>query len=212
MEAIKGIILRESLNQPLMVIFEDLHWLDAESQTLLNLLVDSIGTAKVLLLVNYRPEYRHDWGNKTYYTQLGLDPLGRESAEEMLISLLGPGPELASLKRLIADRTEGNPFFMEEIVQGLFEEGALSRNGEVKLARTVHENRIPATVQAMLAARIDRLPPDQKDLLQTLAVLGKEFTLGQLKATVAAVLPPLLIRQKPDRHSEISFCVELQKL
>ena len=85
LEAIKRILLRESLNQPLMVIFEDLHWIDEETQALLNLLADSIGTAKLLLLVNYRPEYSHQWGNKTYYTQLRLDPLGKESAEEMLI-------------------------------------------------------------------------------------------------------------------------------
>src|ERR1700751_6441902 len=91
-EAIKRILLRESLNQPLMVICEDLHWIDNQTQSLLNLLVDSVGTARILLLVNYRPEYRHEWGNRTYYTQLRLDPLGRENAEEMLNSLLGTSP------------------------------------------------------------------------------------------------------------------------
>ena len=89
LEAIKRILLRECLNQPLMVIFEDLHWIDEETQALLNLLADSIGTAKILLLVNYRPEYRHEWGSKTYYSQLRLDPLGNESAEEMLTALVG---------------------------------------------------------------------------------------------------------------------------
>ncbi len=91
LEAIKRILLRESLNQPLMVIFEDLHWIDEETQALLNLLADSIGTAKILLLVNYRPEYSHQWNSKTYYTQLRLDPLGKESADEMLSALLGDG-------------------------------------------------------------------------------------------------------------------------
>ena len=119
LDAIKRILIRESLNQPLMVIFEDLHWIDDETQALLNLLADSIGTAKILLLVNYRPEYHHGWGNKTYYTQLRLDPLGRESADEMLQSLLGDGGELDALKRLIIEKTEGNPFFMEEMVQAL---------------------------------------------------------------------------------------------
>ena len=89
LEAIKRILLRESLNQPLIVIFEDLHWIDAETQALLNLLADAIANARVLLLVNYRPEYRHSWGSKTYYTQLRLDPLGQESAEEMLAALAG---------------------------------------------------------------------------------------------------------------------------
>ncbi len=101
----------------------------SETQAFLNLLADSIGTAKILLLVNYRPEYSHQWNSKTYYTQLRLDPLGKESADEMLSALLGDGKELAPLKRLIIERTEGNPFFMEEMVQVLLDEGALVRNG-----------------------------------------------------------------------------------
>jgi predicted ATPase len=117
-EAIKRILLRESLNQPLMVIFEDLHWIDNETQDLLNLLVDSLGTARIFLLVNYRPEYQHQWGSRTHYTQLRLDPLGSEGAGEMLDSLLGDQPELTALKRVIIERTQGNPFFMEEIVSG----------------------------------------------------------------------------------------------
>jgi len=129
LEAIKRILLRESLNQPLMVIFEDLHWIDEQTQELLNLLTESIGTAKILLLFNYRPEYSHQWGNKTYYTQLRLDPLGRESAEEMLTALIGDGVEVRPLKRRIIERTGGNPFFMEETVQVLLDEGALVREG-----------------------------------------------------------------------------------
>jgi class 3 adenylate cyclase/tetratricopeptide (TPR) repeat protein len=185
LDAIKRIVLRESLNQPLMVIFEDLHWMDAESQALLNLLADSIANAHVLMLVNYRPEYRHDWGNKTYYTQIRLNPLGKESAEEMLTVLLGETPELTSLKHLIVQKTEGNPFFMEELVQSLMDRGTLVRDGLVKLTRPLDKLQIPSTVQAILAARIDRLPPDEKGLLQTLAVLGKEFGLSQLKAAAA---------------------------
>ena len=181
LEAIKRILLRESLNQPLMIVFEDLHWIDGETQTLLNLLADSIGTAKILLLVNYRPDYSDQWNRKTYYTRLRLDPLDRESADEMLAALLGSSEELAALKRLIVDKTQGNPFFMEEIVQGLFEQGALARNGEVKLAKSLHELTIPSTVQAMLAARIDRLTIEEKELLQTLAVLGREFPLALVK-------------------------------
>jgi predicted ATPase len=178
LEAIKRILLRESLDQPLMVIFEDLHWIDEQTQELLNLLADSIGTAKLLLLVNYRPEYSHQWNSKTYYTQLRLDPLGKESAEEMLSALLGDGKDLIPLKRLIIERTEGTPFFMEEIVQALFEDGVLQRNGAVKLVRSMEAVKVPATVQAVLASRIDRLPAEEKELLQTLAVLGREFPLG----------------------------------
>ncbi len=206
LEAIKRILLRESLNQPLMVVFEDLHWIDGETQAFLNLLADSIGTAKILLLVNYRPEYAHQWNSKTYYTQLRLDPLGKESAEEMLSALLGASPapvtqspgasrerpagdlqvagrvrvqdSIEGLKRLIIERTEGNPFFIEEMVLVLFDEGALVRNGAAKLTRSLNQLKIPPTVHAILAARIDRLPADEKDLLQTLAVIGREFPLA----------------------------------
>jgi len=185
LEAIKRILLRESLNQPLMVIFEDLHWIDEATQELLNLLADSIGTAKILLLVNYRPEYSHQWNSKTYYTQLRLDPLGQESAGEMLSALLGDGVEVAPLKRLIIEKTEGNPFFMEETVQVLLDEGALVRDGAaVRLTRPLSELKIPPTVQGILAARIDRLPADAKELLQTLAVIGREFPLSLIRAVV----------------------------
>ena len=181
LEAVKRLLLRESLNQPLIVIFEDLHWIDAGTQAFLNLLADALATARILLLVNYRPEYRHEWGHKTYYTQLRLDPLGKESAGEMLTTLLGDGTGLGPLKRLIIERTEGNPFFMEETVQVLLDEGALVRNGTVKLTKALGELKIPPTVQGILAARIDRLPADEKELLQTLAVMGKEFRLALVK-------------------------------
>ena len=182
LDAIKRILLRESLNQPLMVIFEDLHWIDEQTQELLNLLADSIGTARILMLVNYRPEYSHQWNSKTYYTQLRLDPLGNESADEMLSSLLGDDAEVRPLKRLIVEKTEGNPFFMEETVLVLFDEGALVRNGTVKLTKSLNDLKIPPTVQAILAARVDRLPTDEKELLQTLAVTGKEFSLSLVRA------------------------------
>ena len=176
-DAIKRVLLRESLNQPLMLIFEDLHWIDDETQAFLNLLADGIANAPVLLLVNYRPEYSHHWNSKSYYTQLRLDPLGKESAEEMLSALLGVGTELAPLRHLIIDRTQGNPLFMEEIVQALLEDGSLRRNGSVKLVRPVEQLKLSPTVQGILAARIDRLPTEAKELLQTLAVIGMEFPL-----------------------------------
>ncbi len=185
LDAIKRILLRESLNQPLMVIFEDLHWIDEETQAFLNLLADSIGTARILLLVNYRPEYSHQWNSKTYYTQLRLDPLGKESADEMLSALLGDNPQLAPLKRVIVERTEGNPFFMEETVQVLFDEGALTGSGAaVSLTKPISELKIPPTVQGILAARIDRLAYEAKDLLQTLAVIGREFPMSLIRAVI----------------------------
>jgi class 3 adenylate cyclase/ribosomal protein L40E len=191
LEAIKRLLLRESLNQPLIVMFEDLHWIDAETQALLDMLADSIATARILLLVNYRPQYAHRWNSKTYYTQLRLDPLRAESAGEMLTTLLGDGAGVAPLKRLIIERTEGNPFFMEEMVQALFEDGALDSNGEVRLTRPLGELKIPTTVQAILASRIDRLPPKEKELLQTLAVVGRRFVFSLLRATVSQPIDEL---------------------
>src|SRR5208283_5974108 len=117
-------------------------------------------------------------------TQLRLDPLGRESADEMLSALLGDGAGLVPLKRLIIERTQGTPFFMEEMVQVLFDEGALVRNGATHLTRPLAELKIPPTVQGILAARIDRLPADEKDFLQTLAVLGKEFPLSLVREVI----------------------------
>ena len=182
LDAIKRLLLRESLNQPLMIIFEDLHWIDDETQGFLNLLVDSIANAKILLLVNYRPEYSHHWNSKTYYTQLRLDALGKESADEMLSALLSDNKELAELRRVIIEKTEGNPFFMEETVQVLFDEGALVKNGTTHLTRHISELKIPPTVQGILAARIDRLPNHEKDLLQTLSVIGREFALSLIRS------------------------------
>jgi predicted ATPase len=172
-----------------MIIFEDLHWIEEDTQAFLNLLADSIGTARLLLLVNYRPEYTHQWHSKTYYTYLRLDPLPRESAGEMLDALLGlrgqaTDASLAALQRLIIEKTEGTPLFMEEIYQSLIEEGALVRNGAVKLTRSLETLKIPSTVQDILASRIDRLQATEKQLLQTLAVIGKEFPLALARQVV----------------------------
>src|SRR5713101_2472785 len=186
--AIKRLLVRESLNQPLILLFEDLQWLDAETQAFLLLLSVHVATARIVLLVNYRPEYQHEWGSRTYYSQLRLDPLGQEDAQEVLSTLLeekaGAPQEspLQPFKQLILTKTEGNPFFMEEIIKALFDQGVLARDPTgVFLTRAVPDIQIPPTVQGVLAARIDRLWPEEKDLLQTLAVMGKEFSFSLLK-------------------------------
>src|SRR5262249_35034672 len=126
LDALKRVLLRESQMQPLLLVFEDLHWIDSETQALLDSLVDSLPTAQLLLLVNYRPEYQHGWGSKTYYTQLRLDPRPPASAEAFLAALLGDDPSLAPLTPLLIARTEGNPFFLEESVRTLVETGVLA--------------------------------------------------------------------------------------
>ncbi len=183
LEALKRLLLRESQVQPLLLVFEDLHWLDSETQAVLDSLVESLPTARVLLLVNYRPEYQHGWGSKTFYTQLRLDPLPEASADTLLQALLGTDPGLAPLTQLLIARTQGNPFFLEESVRTLVETGVLGgERGDYHLAQPLDTLQVPATVQALLAARIDRLPAEDKRLLQTAAVIGTEVPWPLLQA------------------------------
>ena len=183
LDALKRLLLRESQMEPLILVFEDLHWLDAETQALLDRLVESLPSARLLLLVNYRPEFQHGWGSKTYYTQLRIDPLAAESAESLLQALLGDDASLGPLKRLLIDRTEGNPFFLEESVWALAETRTLEgERGAYRLARPLPAVQVPATVQAILAARIDRLPLEEKRLLQSASVVGKDVPLALLTA------------------------------
>jgi class 3 adenylate cyclase/tetratricopeptide (TPR) repeat protein len=183
LDACKRLLLRESQVQPLLLVFEDLHWIDAETQALLDSLVESLPAARLLLLVNYRPEYQHTWGSKTYYTQLRLDSLPPASANEFLQSLLGDDAGLAPLKQPLIERTGGNPFFLEESVRALVEMGGLvGERGAYRLAMALPAVQVPATVQAVLTARIDRLPPEEKRLLQTAAVIGTEVPLELLQA------------------------------
>ena len=169
LEALKHLLLRESQVQPVLLVFEDLHWIDAETQALLDSLIESLPTAQLLLLVNYRPEYQHGWGSKTFYTQLRLDPLPPASAEELLQALVGEDTGLAPLKQLLIECTAGNPFFLEESVRTLIESQVLvGERGLYRLTQSLPTIQIPATVQAVLAARIDRLPFEEKRLLKPL--------------------------------------------
>jgi class 3 adenylate cyclase/tetratricopeptide (TPR) repeat protein len=183
LEAVKRLLLRESRVQALLLVFEDLHWIDAETQALLDSLIESLPTARLLLLVNYRPEYQHGWGSKMFYMQLRLDPLSAKSAEALLHALVGEDPALQPLKHLLIARTEGNPFFLEESVRTLVESQVLvGERGAYGLAQARPTIQIPATVQAVLAARIDRLPPEEKRLLQIAAVIGTEMPWPLLQA------------------------------
>jgi class 3 adenylate cyclase/tetratricopeptide (TPR) repeat protein len=183
LDACKRLLLRESQVQPLLLVFEDLHWIDSETQALLDSLLESLPTARLLLLVNYRPEYQHGWGSKTYYTQLRIDPLPPESADALLQALLGTDPGLGPLMQLLIGRTQGNPFFLEESVRTLVETQVLAgERGAYRLAQALPDIQVPATVQAVLAARIDRLPPDEKHLLQAAAVIGKDVPVVLLQA------------------------------
>jgi class 3 adenylate cyclase/tetratricopeptide (TPR) repeat protein len=205
LDALKRLLLREAREHPLLLIFEDLHWIDVETQALLEALVDSLGSARLLLLVNYRPEYQHSWGSKTSYSQLRLDALPAESAGELLEALLGDDPGLAPLKQLLVKR--GNPFFLEETIRTLAETKVLvGERARYRLTQPVQAIQIPATVQVILAARIDRLSPEDKRLLQVASVVGKDVPWVLLQAI--ADLPDEAVRHGLDRLQAAEFLYE----
>ena len=183
LDACRRLLLRESQVQPLLLVFEDLHWVDSETQALLDALVGSLAGARILLLVDYRPEYRHDWAGKTYYTQVRVDPLAAVSADELLRTLLGTDASLEPLKRLLIDRTGGNPFFLEESVKTLIETAVLAGDrGAYRAVQPLDSVAVPATVRAVLAARIDRLSPEVKRLLQSASAIGNDVPFSLLRA------------------------------
>jgi tetratricopeptide (TPR) repeat protein len=205
LDAVKHLLLRETREQPLLLIFEDLHWIDGETQALLDGLVDSLGSARLLLLVNYRPEYQHAWGGKTSYSQMRLDALPAESAGELLDALLGDDPALAPLKQMLVKR--GNPFFLEETVRTLVETKALvGERGRYRLTQPVQTIQVPPTVQVMLATRIDRLAPEDKRLLQVASVVGKDVPFALLQAI--AELPDETLRRGLDHLQAAEFLHE----
>jgi len=173
--AVKHLLLCESRRQPVALVIEDAHWVDGETQALLDSLVDGLPMARVLLLLTYRPEYQHPWGGKSFYTQLRVDPLLPDTAAELLDDLLGRQASLQLLKPRLVEWTEGNPFFLEESVRTLVETGALAGGrGAYELVRPVASIQVPGTVEDVLAARIDRLADEQRRLLQSAAVIGKD--------------------------------------
>ncbi|WP_175856485.1 adenylate/guanylate cyclase domain-containing protein [Burkholderia anthina] len=181
-DAIRQLLVRESHNQPVHLLFEDLQWLDRETEAFLTYLIDHVPGARILLLVNYRPEYRPAWARAAHWSKIRLEPLGPADARGLLAALLGEDRSLVPLKQLILEKTEGNPFFMEEVVQTLVEERSLlGEAGRYRIVETPATLHIPTTVQGVLAARIDRLPVDEKELLQALAVIGHEFPFSLIR-------------------------------
>src|SRR5262245_32536543 len=182
---LKRLTHAQSRREPTVFLFEDLHWWDSGSEAFLGNAVESVPGTRTLVLVNFRPEYHAAWMQKSYYQQLPLLPLAPEAITELLRDLLGTDPSLAGVGDRIRKRTTGNPFFIEEVVQGLVEAGSLAgARGAYRAARPAAELTLPATVQAVLAARIDRLEDGDKQVLQTAAVIGKEFSEAVLKRVV----------------------------
>ncbi len=183
LEACRSLLLRESRAQPVVLAFENLQWSDSETQAFLDALVDSLPASRILLLVNYRSEYRHNWAGKTYYRQLHLEPLATEAVEALLQLVLGDDPTLVPLRRVLIERTDGNPLFLEESVRSLVETAVLvGSRGAYRAIADAKALNVPATVQAIIAARIDRLDPEDKALLQAASVIGKDVPRVVLQA------------------------------
>ena len=207
LDAVKRLVLREAQGQPVLLVFEDLHWIDSATQALLDSIVDSLTTTRLLIAVNYRPEYRHAWSQKTFYRQVPIEPLSAASAEELLRPLVGDDPSLRSLLRTLIARTDGNPLFLEESVRALVDARALvGEPGRYRLARPDALIAVPASVQAILAARIDRLSPEDKQLLQAASVVGKDVPFALLQALVE--LPEDALRAGLMRLSANEFLYE----
>jgi predicted ATPase len=200
-------MVRVSQVQPLCLVVENLHWIDGETQACLDSLVESLPATRVLLLVSYRPDYQHGWTSKTYYTQLRLDPLPPESAEALAQSILGHDTSVISLTRRLIELTEGNPLFLEESIQTLVETRALTgERGTYRLAKALPHLQLPATVHMVLAARLDRLPVEEKRLLQIAAVIGKEVPFSLLQALME--LPVEALHQSLGHMQRAEFLYE----
>ncbi|HKE12066.1 MAG TPA: hypothetical protein VKE73_10890, partial [Myxococcota bacterium] len=173
---VQRLLRARSARESAVLLVEDLHWLDPASEAFFAAIVEAVSGTHVLLVANFRPEFEAAWMRRSWYQQLPLAPLGKEAAEELLAELLGSDPSLVSLADAIRERTGGNPFFVEEIVQSLAESGALAgTRGAYRLARSLEVRVLPETVQAVLSARIDRLPEREKQVLYAAAVVGREF-------------------------------------
>jgi tetratricopeptide (TPR) repeat protein len=204
---VRRLLQAQSEQEPTVLLFDDLHWIDAASDGFLAQLVEAASSTRTLLLVNFRPEYTAEWTRKSYYQQLPLAPLGEDEVAAIVTGLLGSDASVAPLPALIQEKAEGNPFFTEEVIQSLVESGALAgERGEYRLVRPPGDLHVPASVQAVLAARIDRLPEQDKQVLQTAAVIGREFGEALLAAVVE--LRPEDLASSLSRLQSTEFIVE----
>ncbi|WP_283814564.1 ATP-binding protein [Bradyrhizobium australiense] len=206
-QAVVRLLLSESRVRPVVAVFEELHWNDPLSLSLLNEVVVAAQDSRLLLVVCYRPEYRDQWRNRPNYHQLHLEPLASESLAEFLQALLGSDPGLDSVKRFLAERANGNPFFVEEMVRSLIDTSAIE--GSYRLARPFSTNEVPPTVQAVLAARIDALPATEKHLLEEASVIGPTVPFELLRAISALKENELRIRLDNLQAAEFLYSTRL---
>jgi class 3 adenylate cyclase len=198
-EALRALLLAISHHRSLVLVVEDLHWLDQPSEAFLRFLGESLGAAPLMLLVTYRPGYHHSWGEKSYYSQITLHPLSEAESGTLIASVLGVADIPHDLRQLIGRKGKGNPFYLEEITKSFLERGIIHRAGvEYRLSRALTPSDVPETIQDVIVSRIDRLPEEQKRTIQTAAVIGREFA-------------ALLLRRITDIQEQLDDCLSALK-
>ena len=182
-ESLRELFITESRNKPLILVFEDVHWIDKTSEDFLDYLIGGIAKTRIMLVILYRSEYNHPWAAKSYYTKIGLTQLRTSSGAQMLTALLGEGQIAGELKEMILNRSAGNPLFMEEFTCSLLESGAIQKQDQQFVLTTeASEIHLPDTIQGIIAARMDKLDAGLKHTMQVASVIGREFTARILQA------------------------------
>ena len=206
LDGITRLLIRESRRRPVLLVLEDLHWIDSETESLLSVLVVAIPAARIMLLVTCRPDYRHDWGGTSSYTQLGVAPLPTESAQELLDALLGQDSTVLPVKSRLIEWAGGNPFFLEESSRTLVETGVLTGDrGAYRLAKPLSHVQVPATVQEVVAARVARLSEGGKEVLDCAAIIGRDVALSLLKSVTALMDADVFHRMQELQVAELLY-------
>jgi class 3 adenylate cyclase/tetratricopeptide (TPR) repeat protein len=175
-EAIRDLLIREAQRRPLIVAVDDLHWIDKTSQECLGYLIEWLANTRILLVLLYRPEYTHQWGNKSYYSRIGVEQLNIQASAELVQAILADGKVVSELSELILSKAGGNPLFVEELTHSLLENGSIHRkDSQYVLARKTSEIDVPESIQGIVAARMDRLEENLKRIMQVASVIGREF-------------------------------------
>jgi class 3 adenylate cyclase/tetratricopeptide (TPR) repeat protein/ribosomal protein L40E len=182
-EAIRDLFVRCGQERPLILTFEDIHWIDKTSEGFLDYMIGWLPNTPVMLLLLYRPEYTHPWGSKSYYTKVGLDLLGTNSSSELVKAILEEEEVAPELRQLMLDRAAGNPLFMEEFTHTLMENGSIEKKDKKYVLRgKASDMQVPDTIQGIIAARLDRLEDDLKRIMQVASVIGRDFAFRILQA------------------------------
>ncbi|MGD8255943.1 MAG: adenylate/guanylate cyclase domain-containing protein [Desulfobacterales bacterium] len=213
-ESLRDLFIRESQKRPLVLVVEDLHWIDKTSEGFLDYFMGWITNARVMLILLYRPDFSHQWGSKSYYSKIGLTQLRTASSNQLVSALLDEGQVAADLKQMILSRSSGNPLFMEEFTYSLLESGAIQKKGdEFVLTIKASDIQVPDTIQGIIAARMDRLDNRLKRTMQIAAVIGREFTfrlLQEITGKTETIKSYLLNLQGLEFIYEISLFPELE--